>query len=584
MAEPSFERGRPALEIYNLTYTYPNETQALEEINLTIRQGEYVALMGASGAGKTTLCLLLNGVIPHVTGGKIKGRINVMGLDTFDHHVYDLAQRVGMVLQDPEAQLFTSSVRSEVAFAGENLGIPRPQLIEQVQWALKTVRLEGLDDRVPSQLSGGQKQRLAIASSLVVRPQLIVLDEPTSQLDPLGSQEVFSVLSDLNRELGLTVFIATHKSEEVAAFADRIILLDGGRIATEGRPDEVLAQVELLDRLDVKVPAVTQVEWELRVGSEPDRFSVTLQQSKAKLQGCLEDDELVVRERPSIRDDEKFEPAQSLEKAVIDIKDLSYTYETSAERALDGIDLEIWPGEFVGLVGQNGAGKSTLAKIILGLLHPTKGKVLVGGEDVTTKSAAQLSRQVGLVLQNPDTQLFALSAREEVDFGLQNCGLDEDEVERRIEEALKAVGLWEKRDQYPFNFSYGDRRKLSVAAVAAMRPQTLIFDEPSTGQDHLGRYELANIARDLNRAGTTVIMISHDMDLIAEYSARLIVMGKGRIIADGPTRSVFQDVDLLGQTFISPPQITRLAQSLQIPGLRSDVLTTTEFCDLFLQR
>jgi energy-coupling factor transporter ATP-binding protein EcfA2 len=574
-----------AISIRNLTYTYPNGTRALEGIDLQVRQGEYLAIMGPNGAGKTTLCLFLNGVVPHITGGRVRGRVKVMGLDTFEQHVYEMAQHVGMVLQDPEAQLFTSSVLSEVAFAAENLGYPRETILERVAWALGVVRLQELERRTPAQLSGGQKQRLSVASGLVVQPQLMVLDEPTSQLDPLGSREVFSVLRTLNKELGLTIVLATHKSEQVAAFADRVVVLAQGRLLGQGTPRQVFGQVDLLDRIHVQVPAVTRVEFTIPDCLSGDGLSTTLAEGRARLNALLAEGKLRVHmERRGHPKDPAAEKRRPDQPACIDVQDIRYTYPRTETPALDGVSFRVYPGEFVGLIGQNGAGKTTLMKIILGLLHPSKGRVLVGAEDVAQTSPARLARRIGLVLQNPDTQLFDLSAAEEVAFGPRNCGLGETEVEVRVEQALRAVGLWEKREEYPFNFSFGDRRKLSVAAVAAMHPEVLIFDEPTTGQDYRGRYELADIARQLNRSGTTVIMITHDMDLVAEYTARLVVMGEGRILLDGPTPEVFQAADLLAQTFIAPPQAAQLAQGLSSHGVPPGVLTTRELCNLLEPR
>jgi energy-coupling factor transport system ATP-binding protein len=566
------------ISVRNLSYTYPTGTRALKDVNLEISQGEYVAIMGANGAGKTTLCLLLNGVVPHITGGRIRGQVYVLGMNTFDHPVYELAQHVGMVLQDPEAQLFTSSVRAETAFAAENLGLPRDEILQRVAWALQTVRLDGLEDRTPAQLSGGQKQRLAIASSLVTRPRLMVLDEPTSQLDPLGTEEVFATLQHLNRELGLTIVLATHKSEQVARFANRVIVLEKGRIVADGSPTEVFSQVALLDRLHVQVPAVTRVEHTVAGWQSPDGLSVTLEQAQARLGKLLARGRLQVRRKP-LRPKSLTRPAGA---PCIQVQDVCYTYPGTDQPALDGVSLQVWPGEFVGLIGQNGAGKTTLMKIILGLLHPATGQVWVEGENVAHTTPARLARRVGLVLQNPDTQLFALSVEEEVAFGPRNCGLSEKQVATRVEQALRQVGLWERRREYPFNLSFGDRRKVSVAAVAAMQPRVLIFDEPTTGQDYRGRYELADIARNLNRHGTTVVMVTHDMDLIAEYTERLVVMGNGRILLDGPTRDVLQETSVLAETFVTPPQVTRLAQALCPYGVPPDVLTPTELCNLLV--
>lgn len=570
-------KSNPAVRIEHLTYTYPNDTQALRDISLEINQGEYLAIMGANGAGKTTTCLFLNGVIPHITGGKLKGQVEVMGVDTFEHHVYEIAQNVGMVLQDPEAQLFSSNVRSEVAFAAENLGMPYDQMVEQVDWALQTVRLAGMGDRTPAQLSGGQKQRLSIASGLVVRPELLVLDEPTSQLDPLGTDEVFSVLKDLNQELGLTIVLATHKAEQVAKFADRVVVLDDGRIVAEGTPQEVFSQVELLDRICVPIPQVTQIDSGLDRESRDKLYSVTLDESLAKYTELLSKNKLSKSLTVEF-DVRETTDSQGIAIPSIRIQDVSFAYPDTEVMALDQVNLEVYPGEFVGVIGQNGAGKSTLMKTILGLLTPSQGKIFLEGEDVAQDTPAKIALKIGLVLQNPDTQLFALSAWEEVAFGPRNCGLSEDEVEHRVESSLKAVGLWEKRELYPFNFSFGERRKLSVAAVAAMEPDILIFDEPTTGQDYKGRYELARIADDLNKNGTTVIMITHDMSLIAEFTRRLVVMGHGRILLDGTTRDVFQKTEVLSQTFITPPQVTQLALAMGDYGIPSNVLTADEFC------
>ena len=271
------------ISVRNVTYTYPEQdAPALRDVNLEVGRGEYLIVMGRNGAGKTTLCVLLNGVIPNVLGGKVRGRTEVMGLDTRRHHVYELAQYVGMVLQDPEAQLFTSNVRSEAAFAAENLGVPREEMIERIEWALEVVRLQEFVKRAPSHLSGGQKQRLAIAAGLVMRPSVLVLDEPTSQLDPIGAQEVFSVLRDLNQDLGMTIVLSTHKSEHAARYADRIVILDQGQIVAQGTPKEVFPQVELLDRIYVQVPAVTRVEWDLEKALRKDRAAKGVQCGRHK--------------------------------------------------------------------------------------------------------------------------------------------------------------------------------------------------------------------------------------------------------------------------------------------------------------
>jgi len=565
------------ISVKKVTYTYPEQdTPALKNVSLDVDKGEYLVVMGRNGAGKTTLCVLLNGVIPNVLGGKIRGRTEVMGLDTRRHHVYEMAQYVGMVLQDPEAQLFTSNVRSEAAFAAENLGVPREEMIERIEWALEVVRLQEFVKRAPSHLSGGQKQRLAIAAGLVMRPSVLVLDEPTSQLDPIGAQEVFSVLRDLNQDLGMTIVLSTHKSEHAARYADRIVVLEQGQIVVQGTPQEVFSQVELLDRIHVQVPAVTRVEWDLEKALGKDRAEkgVLLEDTQASLSELMDERGIA---RQSIVVSAPPPPTLPVpEEPTIIFKDVSFEYPGTDQKALDGISISVGKGEFVGIVGQNGAGKTTLVKHIIGLLKPTSGQITVDGKDVTEKSVEDMARTVGLVLQNPDAQLFAMSAAEEVAFGCTNLGLPQEEVAQRVDRALVATGLEEFREAYPFNLSFGDRRKLSVAAVVSMEPEVLIFDEPTTGQDFKGRRDLADIARRLNEMGRTVLMVTHDMDLIAEYTHRLIVMGNGRVLLDGPTAEVFQQVETLAETFITPPQVTQLAQALAEYGVSGNILVADE--------
>jgi energy-coupling factor transporter ATP-binding protein EcfA2 len=561
------------ISVKSVTYTYPEQdTPALKDVNLDVDQGEYVVVMGRNGAGKTTLCVLLNGVIPNVLGGKMRGHTEVMGLDTRRHHVYEMAQYVGMVLQDPEAQLFTSNVRSEAAFAAENLGVPREEMVERIEWALEVVRLQEFVKRAPSHLSGGQKQRLAIAAGLVMRPSVLVLDEPTSQLDPIGAQEVFAVLRDLNQDLGMTIVLSTHKSEHAARYADRILLLDEGQIVAQGTPQEIFSQVELLDRIYVQVPAVTRVEWDMdkALGKDRAEKGVLLENTQSSL-GKLLDEHDITRQSTVVSTPPPPIPPAPEEPTIV-FKDVSFQYPGTDQIALDGISISVGKGEFVGIVGQNGAGKTTLVKHIIGLLKPTSGQIIADGKDVAKESVEDMARTVGLVLQNPDAQLFAMSAAEEVAFGCTNLGLPPEEVAQRVDRALAATGLEEFREAYPFNLSFGDRRKLSVAAVVSMEPEVLIFDEPTTGQDFKGRRDLADIARRLNEMGRTVLMVTHDMDLIAEYTHRLIVMGNGRVLLDGPTAEVFQQVETLAETFITPPQVTQLAQTLAEYGVSGNIL------------
>jgi energy-coupling factor transport system ATP-binding protein len=557
------------IKIEELTYTYPRGITALKNINLEVEEGEFLVIMGPNGAGKTTLCLTLNGIIPNSIGGEMKGRVLVDGMDTREHRVYELAQKVGMVVQNPEAQLFMPDVISEVAFALENLQIPREEMIERIKWALKIARLEGLEHRSPFELSGGQKQRVGIAAALAMKPKILVLDEPTSQLDPIGTSEVFSILNEF-KKLGITIIIAEHKSEEIAEIADRIVVLNEGEIIAEGEPRKIFEKKELLDKIHVKLPQVTEVFHLLKRDCiELSLVPLSLSEAYQELEKLLKKSKKVLP-RPLVKE---VKPPKGL--PIIETKDLWHIYPGNIV-ALKNINIKIYDGEFVGIIGQNGAGKTTLVKHFVGLLKPTKGKVLIEGVETEKMSTAELSRKIGLVLQNPDHQIFASSVENEVAFGPKNLKLTKDEVEERVEEALRLTGLEKYKNAHPLSLSWGDRQKVAVASILAMKPKILIFDEPTTGQDYLGRKQIMNLAKELNEKGRTIIVITHDMELIAEYSKRTIVMGVGEILLDGPTEYVFSNPEVLEKTYLKPPQVTQLANKLSSYGVPREILTAKD--------
>ncbi len=561
----------PIIQIQHFSFTYPGGQKALDDITLEVAEKEYLAIVGANGAGKTTLCLLLNGVIPNVLGGRLSGSVQVCGLDTFTQHVYDIAQFVGLVLQDPESQLFAADVRSEIAFAAENRGIPRQEIIERMEQVLKIVRLEKLAGRLSDELSGGQKQRLAIAANLIVRPRILVADEPTSQLDPIGKDEVFATLNDLNQNHGMTVVVASHDVDEIARYAQRVIVLDQGKIILEGTPEQVFRETETLDRVYVHVPDIVRLGKAIRLPNQ-EQLSLDVEEAAGQIISSFQ-----LELRPAEKTDEPAAvEARASKEPAVSIKGLTYTYPGTQQPALQDVSFEIPGGQFVAMIGQNGAGKTTLMKCLVGLFKPGEGEVLVQGQSLKDKSVRDVARMIGLILQNPDTQLFTMSVEEEIRFGLLNLRLSEEEIKQRVEEAIAITGLNEYRTLYPFKLSLGDRRKVAVASIVAMRPEVLIFDEPLTGQDYKGRHELTNLAAQLHEAGHTVLLISHDMELVAQYSQRTLVLGQGRLLLDAPTRAVFDQVDILRSTYIEPPEIIRLSQQLNPYGLPKGMLNVNE--------
>ena len=506
------------ISIRDLHYAYPPPipgaapTQVLRGIDLEVAAGEFVALLGRVGAGKTTLCLALNGLTPHATGGTIRGQVTAAGQDPRRHPVADLARTVGLVFQDAEAQLTQMRVEDEIAFGPENLGLPINEIDERVTWALAEVGLSDQRDRSPGHLSGGEKQRVALAAILAMRPQVLALDEPTANLDPAGKAAIFDVLARLARERQITILVATQEVERVAQHADRVLVLHEGRIALAGTPAEVFAQAGRLQEWGMlEVPATC-----LAAGTR--------------------------------------QPLQTTSAAApqITFEDISYTYPDGTP-ALHDINLTIAAGEFVALLGPNGSGKTTLAKHLNGLLRPQRGRVLLDGRDTRSVRVAVLAQTVGYVFQNPDHQIFAATVEEEIAFGLRLRGLPPAEVAQRVAEALDRFRLTPHAHLPPAVLGSGQRRQVTLAATLALRPRILVLDEPTGGLDAQGRQELMAALAAFHADGGTVLLITHDMHPVAELAGRAVVMAAGRVRFDGTPAALFRQDDLLAETHLAAP-------------------------------
>jgi energy-coupling factor transporter ATP-binding protein EcfA2 len=565
------------ISLENVTFTYEGDVVALRDLNLAARRGEFVVVLGANGAGKSTLCYLISGIVPHIYGGRRRGDVRVVDLDPWDEPLYITAQRCGVLMQDPEVQLFMPTLKAELAFGPANLGVPREEILRRSREALALVRLEGLEEHNPRDLSGGQKQRAALASVLTMQPQVLALDEPTSQLDPLGRWEVGEAIEQLKRTGDLTIVMTTHETEEVLHLADQVLVLEQGETVLQGPPGRVFAQTDRLERAGVKTPALVQIQALLRLNGadrpEDAHWSLTVSEVADRIRRAVHEGRLV------IHPEAVAPPRRPVTDGpvVLEARNLTVEYPGPPPvTALRDVSLTIRQGEFVGIVGQNGSGKSTLVKCFVGLLRPKKGEVLFRGQNLRRFSVGEIARRIGLVLQNPDYQLFTASCRDEIRFGLRNVGIPENEIDRRVEEALQRVGLEAYADLFPFRLSFGDRRKLAVAATMALGPEVLILDEPTTAQDHRGRYQLAELARQFHEEGGTVLMITHDVDLIARYAQRLIVLHEGRVLLDGPTAEVFARVEELRKSFVVPPVAAQLAQALAPLGMPAHVMTLEE--------
>jgi len=581
------------ISLEDVTFSYQEDVVALRNLNLQVRRGEFVVVLGANGAGKSTLCYLLSGIVPHIYGGRRRGNVSVAGLDPWDEPLYVTSQHLGVLMQDPEVQLFMPTLKAELAFGPANLGISREEIARRTEAALALTRLQGLEEHNPRDLSGGQKQRAALAAVLTMDPAILVLDEPTSQLDPLGRWEVVEAITRLKEKGDLTIVMTTHETEEILHLADQVLVLDRGATVLQGPPAQVFGRSDRLEQAGVKTPALIQVRTDLlaKDGGAPTRRPEGEAGPDRALAGLPR--ELSVRSvAQEIREEVRAgrltvlpeavpppRPMRADSPVILEARQVTVQYPGPPKvTALRDVSLQVRQGEFVGIVGQNGSGKSTLVKCFVGLLRPQKGQVLIHGQDLRKMAVGAIARRVGLVLQNPDYQLFTASCADEVRFGLRNVGVPPEEIEARVQEALQHVGLAEHAELFPFRLSFGDRRKLAVAATLALQPEVLIMDEPTTAQDHRGRYQLVELARRFHEERqTTVLVITHDVDLIARYAERLIVLCEGQVLLDGPTATVFGQVETLRKSFVVPPVAAQLARELESLGVPPHVMTLEDF-------
>ncbi|MEB3308722.1 MAG: energy-coupling factor transporter ATPase [Snowella sp.] len=560
-----------------VSYQYPNTSEfALKNISWAIQEGEFLGIIGPTGAGKTTLCLALNGIVPQFYGGRFFGHLSIAELDSLSYPVSTLARYVGTVFEDPETQLVTTSVENEIAFALENLCLEREEILARIPRVLEMVRLEGTEKKHPQELSGGQKQRLAIAAALAVQPTLLVLDEPTSQLDPIGSQEVFATVRELNRDLGITVVMVSHAAEEMAEFTDRLVLLSQGETIAIGSPNQIYADIQQLTTNDLRPPQVARTFYDIQQrGVTVPKIPVTLPDGLQKLTDLSQ----TVTLTPPTLSAQPNHPRKN-KFPLISVKNLKHVYADGTE-ALQNISLEVYEGEYVLIVGQNGAGKSTLVKHFLNLLQPTQGSVKLREQEIKTLSVSDLARSIGYVGQNPDNQIFNTTVEKEVSFALTNLGYPAKLIQERVSKSLAAMNLTDPQS-HPLSLPKGDRARIVIAAILAMQPDIIIFDEPTTGQDFQGASSILDVTRQLHQLGKTVIVITHHLYLMPDYAERVIVMGQGTVLLDAPIRQAYHQTELLQSTYLTPPQTVLLAQELShLQNESYPVLTPQELAHCF---
>ncbi|MBQ6089158.1 MAG: ATP-binding cassette domain-containing protein [Firmicutes bacterium] len=561
------------IKFENVTYSYPaTEKPAIHDINLDIKEGEVVLISGPSGSGKTTLCSTLNRIVPEAYEGEMSGKIFIKGKDISKKHIGEMAFISGMLFQDPSGQLTNPTVEDEIAFGPENKGLPVKEVERLINEYSHYVGMQDYLERPPQALSGGQQQSVAYAAVLAMEPEIYVLDEPTSNLDPLGSDLVFELMKKLANDKHKTVIIVEHKLEKIIDLVDRIVIMDKGTIAYDGTPLEVLTHYRELRDIGVIVPQINRItSWlndnkklalpqPINIDDAAKALKSILPQGSASLSAGSA--------RDSFKQFRHFDT-----DAIISVKDLHFSYVPETE-VLHGIDLDIRKGEFLSIVGRNGSGKTTIVKHFNGLHRPTSGKVYVKGQDTYGVPVAELSKSVGYCFQNPDHQIFSSVVYDELAYGPKNLGWDEKRIDKTIKDVTGMIGIKRLLDDNPYNLSLGQRQQIAVAAILCMEPDVLIVDEPTTGQDPVQSRAMMDMMKRLNEEmGKTIVVITHDMSIAAEYSDRIVAMHAGRIIADGTPREVFAQSDILKSSNLEAPQITRLLQEL---GFSDTVINVEE--------
>jgi energy-coupling factor transporter ATP-binding protein EcfA2 len=553
------------IDLSGVTYTYDGEAApALRDISLTVKRGDFVLILGPSGCGKSTLLHLLNGSVPHILNGTLEGAAVICGKVVADTKVAEFATDVGMVFQDPDAQIINTRVRDEVCFGLENLCRPADEILIRQKEALDYVGLPGFADRSIFELSGGQKQRVSVAAVLAAQPRLLVLDEPTANLDPAGMTEVFAVLARLNRDYGTTIVMVEHRVDELADKVSRVVMMDQGAIVFDGSPRGAFSARRVVHSEEADVvptaswfPQVSELAMDLAAASRqellPDQVPLCIEEAVDLCSVWTIPAEALAMaiDAPS---------AERSRKPLLSIKSLSFGYDRNTP-ILKKVNLELESGAIVALLGQNGSGKTTLARMLVGINAAPAGAIDLGGKDLSKLGAREIAADIGYVFQNPDHQFVTDQVDEEIAYGLKIRNYSADEIARRVDDVLGIVDLKRYRHRSPFSLSLGERRRLSVATMLVLEPHLLVLDEPTIGQDHERAQQLMGLmARLRERYGTTILMITHDVRLVAQWADRALVLRSGEIAFDGAPIELFADADLLRSAGLLAPPIHEVSR------------------------
>lgn len=548
------------IEVKDLKYRYPGTTElALDGVSFTVEKGEFIGIAGENGTGKSSLSQALLGLIPQFYKGAYGGSVTVCGMDARSTPVSELCRHVGLVFQNPFNQLSGAkdTVYDEVGYGLQNLGFPPEEIRTRVESVLRCFGIWEYRDRNPFDLSGGQLQRVAICSVLAMNPDVLILDEPTSQLDPEGSEEVFHTVDELTK-MGITIIMIEQKIEKLAGYCDRVLFMHQGQVVDYDTPRKIFSREDLYD-LGVNPPAYTRFARADALAFEDGTLPVTHAETLELVKASSADRAALIASLRGMTAGVQMEGAGAA--ATFQVQDLRFSYVKGRE-VLHGLNLAL-DHRPTAIIGQNGAGKTTLVRVLKGLLKPDSGEIRYQGENLETKTVAELASRVGYVFQNPDDQIFKYKVLEEVMFGPLNIGMSPQEAEASAHEALRMVGLDEKAGENPYDLELSERKMVAIASVLAMNTDVIILDEPTIAQSWNGREKIREIIQAQAAQGKLVIAILHDMDFVANSFARVIAMAHGEILADGTPAEVFRNHPVLEKAALAAPPLYELLEELE---------------------
>ena len=550
---------KPVIEFVDFSFQYRAQAKpTLNNINLTIYEGEQVLIVGPSGSGKSTLSNCINGILPFSNEGKISGSLKVKGKETKEMSIFELSNSVGTVLQDPDGQFIGLTVGEDIAFKLENDCVSQEEMKEKVKIVSEIVGIDTHLNAAPYSLSGGQKQRVTLAGVMVGDVDILLFDEPLASLDPATGKSAIELIDQIQKETKKTILIIEHRLEDVLHCAvDRVIVVNNGEIAADITPAELLSS-NILSETGIREPLyITALKYAgctITPEMKPEHIdTLNIDLCREKLKTWYEE----------TSEEEK----QTTGEAILEMKDVKFSYESGKE-ILHGVSFKVNKGEMVSIVGRNGAGKSTISKLICGFYKPTEGQILFDGRDLINDTIKERAEKIGIVMQNPNQMISKTMIFDEVALGLKVRGVPEEEIKNRVFETLKICGLYEFRNWPISALSFGQKKRVTIASILVLNPEVIILDEPTAGQDFKHYTEIMEFLKELNKKGVTIVMITHDMHLMLEYTNRAIVLSNGLKLAEDIAANVLTDEEVINKANLKETSLYELAVKAKLENPR----------------